>query len=251
MRTALAKIPTRTDYVEEVYKVLLNAISDGTLAPGVRITQEAIAEQLDVSRSPVLQALRLLKKDGFIQDAPGRGVQVAPLDTEWVAKIYEVRGALDALAARLAARRRARLDPALLEHGRRLAHDDDVNAMVDADMAFHRAIYQAAGNDLIAQSAQLHWAHLRRVMGAVLQASSQRSTVWQEHQAIAEAIASGDADKAALMVDEHTTRASAHLTARMRATLRSDSAVSDQTASASERSQGRPADPPPAGVKDT
>ncbi|MDE2324321.1 MAG: GntR family transcriptional regulator, partial [Betaproteobacteria bacterium] len=154
MRTALAKIPTRTDYVEEVYKVLLNAISDGTLAPGVRITQEEIAEQLDVSRSPVLQALRLLKKDGFIQDAPGRGVQVAPLDTEWIAKIYEVRGALDALAARLAARRRARIDPALLENGRRIAHDDDVNAMIDADMAFHSAIYQAAGNDLIAQSAQ-------------------------------------------------------------------------------------------------
>ncbi|NNM65205.1 MAG: GntR family transcriptional regulator [Burkholderiales bacterium] len=231
MRTTLAKIPTRTDYVEEVYKVLLNAISDGTLAPGVRITQEEIAEQLDVSRSPVLQALRLLKKDGFIQDAPGRGVQVAPLDTEWIAKIYEVRGALDALAAQLAARRRARIDPALLENGRRIAHDDDVNAMIDADMAFHSAIYQAAGNDLIAQSAQLHWAHLRRVMGAVLQTSSQRSTVWQEHQAIAEAIASGDADKAALMVDEHTRRASANLTARLRESLRTD-AVAQAAASA-------------------
>lgn len=219
MRPKLVKLPARTDYVDEVYKVLLNAISDGTLAPGVRVTQEEIAEQLAVSRSPVLQALRLLKKDGFIQDAPGRGVQVAPLDTEWIAKIYEVRGALDSLAARLAAVRRARIAPAILDNGRRIAQGNDVAAMIDADMAFHNAIYEASGNDLIAASAHLHWVHLRRVMGAVLQTSSQRSTVWQEHQAIADAIAAGDGGAAAALIDEHTTRAKSNLTARMREAL--------------------------------
>jgi DNA-binding GntR family transcriptional regulator len=219
MRSKLVKLPARTDYVDEVYKVLLNAISDGTLAPGVRVTQEEIAEQLAVSRSPVLQALRLLKKDGFIQDAPGRGVQVAPLDTEWIAKIYEVRGALDSLAARLAALRRARIAPAILDKGRRIAQGKDVAAMIDADMAFHNAIYEASGNDLIAASAHLHWVHLRRVMGAVLQTSSQRSTVWQEHQAIADAIAAGDGGAAAALIDEHTTRAKSNLTARMREAL--------------------------------
>jgi DNA-binding GntR family transcriptional regulator len=219
MRSKLVKLPARTDYVDEVYKVLLNAISDGTLAPGVRVTQEEIAEQLAVSRSPVLQALRLLKKDGFIQDAPGRGVQVAPLDTEWIAKIYEVRGALDSLAARLAALRRARVAPAILDKGRRIAQGKDVAAMIDADMAFHNAIYEASGNDLIAASAHLHWVHLRRVMGAVLQTSSQRSTVWQEHQAIADAIAASDGGAAAALIDEHTTRAKSNLTARMREAL--------------------------------
>lgn len=59
---SLAKIPNRTDYVDEVYKSLLDAISAGVLAPGERITQEDLAEKLNVSRSPVLQALRLLKK---------------------------------------------------------------------------------------------------------------------------------------------------------------------------------------------
>ena len=59
----------------------------------------------------MLQALRLLKKDGLVLDAPGRGVMVAPLDARWIAQVYEVRGALDALAARLAARRRAVIDP--------------------------------------------------------------------------------------------------------------------------------------------
>jgi DNA-binding GntR family transcriptional regulator len=86
-------------------------------------------------------------------------------------------------------------------------------------MAFHRAIYAAAGNALIAESAQLHWAHLRRVMGAVLQTSSQRDSVWNEHQAIVEAIAAGDGAKATAMIEEHTANASKNLTARMREAL--------------------------------
>ena len=67
----------------------------------------------------MLQALRLLKKDGLVLDAPGRGVLVAPLDAGWIAQVYEVRGALDALAARLAAHAARPLDPKLIETGRR------------------------------------------------------------------------------------------------------------------------------------
>jgi DNA-binding FadR family transcriptional regulator len=91
----LVKLETTPDLVEQVYVRLLDAISDGSLAPGQRITQEDIAAQLAVSRQPVLQALRLLKKDGFLFDAPGRGLLVAALDAAWIVKVYQVRGALD------------------------------------------------------------------------------------------------------------------------------------------------------------
>ena len=100
---SLTKIPTRTDYVDEVYKTLLDAISAGKLSPGERVTQEYLADQLNVSRSPVLQALRLLKKDGLLEEAPGRGLVVACLDPIRIGHLYQVRGALDGLAARLAA----------------------------------------------------------------------------------------------------------------------------------------------------
>ncbi|WP_444634647.1 GntR family transcriptional regulator [Cupriavidus oxalaticus] len=215
MTAILPKIQTRPDYVDEVYKMLLDAISDGTLAPGTRLTQEEIADQMQVSRSPVLQALRLLKKDGLVQDAPGRGVLVTPLDAAAVGHYYEVRGALDALAARLAAARRFRVDPALIAQGRRAARGKDVKAMMDADMAFHHAIYEAAGNPLLAQSAEMYWVHLRRAMGAVLQSSAQRESIWDEHEAIAEAIAAGDAVRAAELTDLHTTRARENLTRRL------------------------------------
>ena len=89
------------------------------------------------------------------------------------------------------------------------------------DMAFHNAIYAASGNSLIEQSAQLHWRHLRRVMGAVLQQSRQREAVWDEHEAIADAIAAGDADRAALFIEQHSQRAGDNLAAQLTQVLQS------------------------------
>src|SRR3978361_1436228 len=137
MPAHLVKLETAPDLVEQWYARLLAAISEGSLAPGQRITQEDIAEQLAVSRQPVLQALRLLKKDGFVLDAPGRGVLVAPLDVEWMLHVYQMRGALDSLAARLAAERRTKLDVRLIDNGRKAARGRNVKAMIEADLAFH------------------------------------------------------------------------------------------------------------------
>lgn len=225
MTARLLKLQPAPDLVDRVYRALLDAISDGSLAPGARLTQEEIAERLAVSRQPVLQALRLLHKDGLVRDAPGRGVIVAPLDAAWIAQVYEVRGALDALAARLAAERRHRIDPKLVERGRRAAAGRDVKAMIEADMAFHNAIYEASGNPLVGASAHLHWVHLRRVMGAVLQSSGrQRKALWDEHAAIAEAIAIGDAERAVRLIDHHGRQASENLLVRLADVLKPASA---------------------------
>ena len=215
MPAQLVKLQSAPDLVERVHSALLDAISDATLAPGTRLRQEEIAEKLAVSRQPVLQALRQLKIDGFVLDAPGRGLMVAPLDVAWMRNVYQVRGALDALAARLAAQQRWKIDPALIEHGRKCARGRDIQAMIDADMAFHQAIYAASNNPLIELSAQVHWRHLRRVMGEVLQSSRQRSPVWDEHEAIAKAIALGDAARAASLIDKHALAASDNLAARL------------------------------------
>lgn len=199
----LIKIESTPDLVEQVYVSLLDAISDGSLAPGARIMQEDIAEQLAVSRQPVLQALRLLRKDGFVLDAPGRGVLVAPLDVTALVQIYQVRSTLDALAARLAAQARGVIDGQLIAQGRKAARGTDIKAMMTADAAFHTAIYAASGNPLIAQTAQTHWHHIRRAMGAVLQLATMRESIWDEHEAIAKAIGQGDSAKAETLIRQH------------------------------------------------
>ena len=211
MASQLIKIESTPDLVDQVYRSLLDAISGGSLAPGSRITQEEVAEQLAVSRQPVLLALRLLKKDGFVLDAPGRGLLVAPLDGVWLGQVYQIRCALDALAARLAAQAHAVMDPELIIQGRLATRGQDVQAMMAADAAFHNAIYAASGNPLIAQSAQLHWQHIRRAMGAVLQVANMRESIWDEHDAIAQAIEAGDAELAESLSRQHGEDASRNL----------------------------------------
>ena len=203
----LAKLPSRTDYVDEIYRALLDAISDGTLAPGARITQEDLAERFNVSRSPVLQALRMLKKDGLLEDAPGRGLLVTRLEPARIGQLYQVRGALDALAAQLAAERRAEIPADLIRAGRQAAAGSALRAMIDADTAFHRAIYAASGNPYIVDSALLHWIHLRRVMGAVLLDGESRTGIWDEHAAIRDAIRAGDGALAARLSSDHADSA--------------------------------------------
>jgi DNA-binding GntR family transcriptional regulator len=218
MTAQLLQLETAPDLVDQVYRALLDAISAGALAPGQRVTQEELAERLAVSRQPVMQALRLLKRDGFVQDAPlagnagrSRGLQVTPLDPAWIAQVYEVRGALDTLAARLAAERRAWIDPALIELGRAAVLTGDIKAMIDADLAFHRALYQASANPLIEQSALLHWHHIRRAMGEALRHDGLRDPVWDEHAAIALAVGQGDVARAEALMREHSHQARLYL----------------------------------------
>lgn len=217
--SALQPLAAAPDLVDRVYRALLEAVSDGTLAPGQRLAQEDLAQRFGVSRQPVLQALRLLKADGLVLDAPGRGVWVAPLTARGVEQVYEVRGALDAMAARLAARRvaagGAALDPGLIEDGRRAASGTRVGAMIDADWAFHQAVYAAADNPLLERSAAQHWCHIRRAMGATLQAFAMRASVWDEHAAIARAIADGDEDRAAALALGHAATAGHHIGTRL------------------------------------
>ena len=88
--------------------------------------------------------------------------------------------------------------------------------MIEADIAFHNAIYAASGNPLIGAERAPHWVHLRRVMGAVLQQSRQREALWDEHAAIAAAIAARRRRRAPRgLIDHHGRQASENLQARL------------------------------------
>ena len=208
---SISRIEFAPDLTDRVYQRLLDAICGGDFEPGARLTQEELASNLDVSRQPVLQALRMLKKDGFVIDAGRRGLMVAPVNAGMISQIYEVRAVLDALAARQAARARARIDPALIAAGRKAVAGPHIGSMIDADLAFHNAIYAASGNPLIAETANHHWRHIRRAMGAVLQQARVRDSVWDEHQAIIDAIAGGDAARAETLAREHGEEAGRNL----------------------------------------
>ena len=142
--------------VEQVHDAILGEIATGQLAPGERVVQEQIAAALGVSRQPVQQALLLLRSQGLLQDAPGRGLIVARLDPEHVQHMYDVRAVIEGLAARRAgetnAARAAQAGPALVDAGRKAVASGSLPKMIAADMRFHEFIYELAGNPLIAPS---------------------------------------------------------------------------------------------------
>jgi DNA-binding GntR family transcriptional regulator len=216
----MEKLNTPAQLIEQVYDAILDAICDGTLQPNERITQEGLAAQLGVSRQPILQAFQILKREGFIEESGRKGVAVTPLDPQKLVQLYQVRAALDALAARSAARcvrqtGTKTVQPAaeqLLREGRAAAESNDTRALVRMDMAFHQFIYALSGNPVIAQTTALHWHHIRRTMSSILQHDVRTfDGVWDEHQAIIEAILAGNEDQAASLAQQHAESAAEHL----------------------------------------
>ncbi|MGL4242375.1 MAG: GntR family transcriptional regulator [Beijerinckiaceae bacterium] len=211
---------------EQVYQSLLDAICDGSLEPGAHLVQEQIAAGLGVSRQPVQQALAILKSEGLVQELGKRGLFVAPLDLESMRHHYEIRAALDGLAARNAAElcardaaRRARIEKsggAALDAGRKALADGQVAALVKADVAFHSFVYEASGNPRLAASAAPHWRQLRRVMGEVLRRAQTPAEVWRQHEDILAAILGGDAALADRIAVGHVASARQRLEQALR-----------------------------------
>jgi DNA-binding GntR family transcriptional regulator len=211
------------DLSERIHDSVLEAICSGELKAGARITQEEIALKFGVSRQPVLQAMMLLRREGFLIEAGRKGVCVAPLDVQQARNLYVVRGALDGAAARLAAQRytpelahRGRL---LLDVGRRAIEGGHVPAVIEADIDFHLFVYEASGNPLIGETAQPHWQHLRRVMAAALSEDDMRVSVWDEHEGILRALEDGQAAEAEALCRGHAEQMADILTGRLKVAI--------------------------------
>jgi DNA-binding GntR family transcriptional regulator len=206
--------------VEQVRDAILDEISSGQLAPGDRIIQEQLAQALGVSRQPVQQALMLLRNQGVLQDAPGRGLHVAPLDPEHVSHMYDLRAVIEGLACRRAAElspeRAARQGPALIDAGRKAVASGSVAKMIAADMRFHEFLYALSGNPLVAPSLATHLTYTQRVMGEVLLRDKKPRDIWDQHVAILQAVAAGDADRAEGLARQHITQASGFMVSRLR-----------------------------------
>lgn len=208
-------LPIGRSLTDRVYDAILDAICDGELASGQKITQDELALKLNVSRQPVVQALFLLKMQGFVQDSGRRGIVVTPLEPAFISHLYEVRSALDGAACRGAALRGrddAKLWGAkLIADGRSIAATGSIKQMIEADMRFHLFLYELSGNPIISETAELHWRHIRRVMGSYLLHYRARNSIWDEHQAILDAVVAGDANAAEMQARRHADHALANL----------------------------------------
>ena len=202
---------TKTDLVDQVYQAIRKQILSGTLTPKSPLRQEELAEQLGVSRQPVSHALVLLEREGLGSDYGRKGKMVAPIVPEQLRNLYQVRGAIDGLAAYLCAKRVnnevRNLLTKLVDQGDAATGNGSIQSLALADIAFHRALYERSGNPEIMRLVDQSWSHMVRSMHQVLEDQSLRSGIWDDHRAIADAIIDGDPELARERATEHANSA--------------------------------------------
>jgi len=230
----LGQLEFQPALVDQVHDRVLGAIVDGTLAPGRRLTQDELAEMLGVSRQPVSHAIQVLRRRGLLIDAGKRGIAVAPIDADRIRDLYQVRAAIDGLAAELAAVRcggglvpKSDLDAlhaALLTGSREAEAAGRVNLghLIEADVAFHAALHRMSGNEAIVETVAEQWPHFRRSMRQVLAGVDVARRVWREHASIYAAVVAGRDAEAGKLSRAHAARAAEETMRRGDAATRLD-----------------------------
>ena len=194
------------------------AILSGALAAGTRVNQDRVAAEQGVSHIPVREALRRLEAEGLVTFAPRRGFFVARLSAEDAAELGEMRGALEALAVRLAVPRLTTADLDAAATAVTAGDDgDDLGDWSEANWRFHRALYAPCGRPRLMDTLENLWRGADRYLRVVWQAERWQARSQREHRAILRACRKGDAPAAAGLVADHVTAATAALVALLRA----------------------------------
>jgi DNA-binding GntR family transcriptional regulator len=186
--------PLRQAVLDEVR----SRIVTGVYPPGVRLLEEEVATDLDVSRNPVREALQVLAMEGFVEIEPRRGARVTIFTTERAERIFEVRQPLEGLVARLAATRRSDQQLASLRavvaEGLATAEAQRLGELPELNTRFHRLLADAADNEFL-EDIMSRLSHLIEwVYAARIRERSARS--WHEHGLIVDAVALRDPDEA-------------------------------------------------------
>ena len=188
-----------------VVKEIRERILSGTIAAGERLVEGRLSIELGVSRMPVREALRQLAAEGLVTIEPRRGASVTRFSDDQMRELVEVRATLEALNAKLAAKRHGpqqlgRLEQ-ILADGARVADLDDPVALTAFNTLFHETL-----GDLAANSVLKDLMRSLRDRTALLFAPLNRSRGqqnWQEHAAILHAVIAGDAELASLLAARH------------------------------------------------
>lgn len=205
-------LPPRRALADDVYDALLGMLMDQTIEPGSRVSIDGIARQLDVSPTPMREALVRLESEGLVAYSARKGYRAAELlDASELRQLFEVRMLLEPPAAALAA---TRIRPDQLAALQSLADADDEStddahyagyrSFAEQDAAFHRLIVECAGNDMLTESvvrlrAHTHLYRLYFRHGIAADTS-------EEHDAVLAALRAHDAQAAESAMAAHIER---------------------------------------------
>lgn len=205
--------------VEAAADALRQMVLDGSLEPGARLRETEYSKRLGIARHTFRAATQILIGEGLLRRSPNRGVQLAVLDEEDIADIFQLRGALELEAVRLVIADATPL-PGIeraVERLNALGDDAPWREVVDADMTFHRAIIDGVGGERIARAYSGVQSEILLCMAQLRPHYDRPAQVALEHRELLEPILAGDAELAERRFRAHLDEASQNLTKALQA----------------------------------
>ncbi|WP_158412415.1 GntR family transcriptional regulator [Ilumatobacter nonamiensis] len=196
---------TPNSLAERAYDEIRRMIIRLELAPGDVVREADLSAQLDMSRTPIREALQRLARDHFVTVIPRRGMFVSAIDVHELSMLYETRAIMEPYAARLATRRGTADDWAemadLLEETRRPG--TPAVQLIELDRRCHEIIWRAAGNRFLTSTLDALYAQSDRLWHMYLADVADMADAVDEHAAIHDALERGDEDLVADLVEMH------------------------------------------------
>ncbi|MGY9012213.1 MAG: GntR family transcriptional regulator [Rhodobacterales bacterium] len=193
---------------KDAYNLILEAIDTGLFKPGDRLVESDLAERFGVSRTPIREALQRLETQSLLA-RDGRSLIVSTLDHNQMTELYAVRTELEGLAARLAARHATIEEVRVL--GDLVVSDRDLlgdpSALSLANRRFHKQIHLASHNRYLVQQLDLVHRSMALMATTTLAVEGRSETALDEHQAIVDAIAQRNEERAFAVLRDHISRA--------------------------------------------
>jgi DNA-binding GntR family transcriptional regulator len=183
----------------EAYSALRELIFSGQLLPSDRLVETDLAERLNVSRTPVREALQKLCSEGLVVEAPKKGYAVAALSPEYVLDHYAVREVLEGLAARLAASTSSEMEVvqlgALLDAMERANKGNRIDELAQHNASFYLLIAKASRNVVLVDLLTLLQDRLRMLRDFNLRVTGRRTEALKDQRRLVNAITARDPEK--------------------------------------------------------
>ncbi|ACV63515.1 transcriptional regulator, GntR family [Desulfofarcimen acetoxidans DSM 771] len=201
------EIETSFQVRDKVYNRLREAILAGGLKPGERLVERKLADQLNVSRTPVREAVRMLELEGLVSHLPRVGAVVAQVNDLEVLEIYRIRAVLEGLAARMAAERinpeQLRELVELLNDIEKFAREVDLKRLESVHLEFNDLIYKSADSPRLYSMIMTLTDHISRCVRVGYCYPGRVAAATLEHRQLVEAIKLRDGDLAERIAREH------------------------------------------------
>jgi len=198
-------VPLDQSHGRNAYERVLAQIRSGELRPGDRLTETDLAHNLQISRTPVREAIRQLEADGLVAHVPRVGATVRTLDYSEIMELYEMRTVLEATAARMAARAASEIEISELEeiNADLAAAIGDAPRAYDFNRMFHDTLAKAAKNRFLIKSMQALQKALLILGTSTLADDTRAEQAVSEHEAVLGAIRARDGEAAEACMRTH------------------------------------------------